>query len=133
MAAINSYLNMRRGMTMARTPKIKETVNSRLLKDYASWIYCTSCNKTVAYLCYVTYDAFSFEYTCNCGSKGKVHIEFDGNVNVDKSDTLLIEVKNRLCCPKDKSPLVTFVNKNLIDYKCHIICKGCSTEYSISK
>ena len=48
---------------MARSPKIKEIVNSRLLKDYASWIYCTSCNKTVAYLCYVTYDLFSFEYT----------------------------------------------------------------------
>ena len=118
---------------MARSPKIKEIVNSRLLKDYASWIYCTSCNKTVAYLCYVTYDLFSFEYTCTCGNKGKVHIEFERSGSLNKSDLPLIEVKNRLCCPKDKSPLVTFINKNLIDYSSRIICKGCSTEYSILK
>ena len=33
---------------MARTPEIKELQNARLLKEYASWIYCTGCNQTVA-------------------------------------------------------------------------------------
>jgi len=32
--------------------------NAHLLKNYGSWIYCDSCNKTVAYLCYVNYDYF---------------------------------------------------------------------------
>ena len=67
-------------------------------------------------------DAFAFEYTCNCGNKGKVHIEFDRNVDVDKSDIPLNEVKNRLCCPKDKSLLVTLVNKNLISKGLEMSC-----------
>jgi len=118
---------------MARITKQKELVNSRLLKDYASWIYCSSCDKTVAYLCYVTYDIFDFEYTCGCGNRGKVYIEFDRTGNINISDTPLVEVKNRLCCPKDKSPLITFVDKNLTDYKCQIVCNKCDTEYTSSK
>ncbi len=34
-------------------------VDTRLLKSYGSWIYCNSCNKTVGYLCYTTYDYFA--------------------------------------------------------------------------
>lgn len=116
---------------MARTPIKKELTNSRLLKEYASWIYCTGCEKTVAYLCYVTYDSFCFKFECLCGSKGNVNIEFEHSP-MQNSDTPLEIVKNRLCCPNEKSPLVTFVDKNLKNYSYTIGCKECQTVYSDS-
>ena len=113
---------------MARKPTVKELRNSRLLKEYASWIYCEGCGKTVAYLCYVTYDAFSFEYTCNCGSCGSVRIEFEHDKSAS-SHSALTEIKNRLCCPQDASPLVTVVEKNVAAYELRVVCNGCNTEY----
>ena len=113
---------------MARKTKRKELKNARLLKEYASWIYCTGCNKTVAYLCYVTYDLFDFEYTCNCGSHGNVFIEFEHNAPMQSEQTLR-SVKNRLCCPKDDSPLFTVVEKNIAKARFRIICNRCNTEY----
>jgi len=113
---------------MARTPKIKELENSRLLKEYASWIYCTNCNRTVAYLCYVTYDLFNFDYVCECGCHGSVNIEFEhSKPNISKEN--LKQIKNRMCCPKDDSPLVTLVDKNINSYKLKIICNNCNTEF----
>lgn len=118
---------------MARKPSCKELKNTRLLKEYASWIYCESCNKTVAYLCYVTYDSFDFTYTCGCGGSGYVHIEFERENDVSKSTEPLIDIKNRLCCPEDKSPLVTFVEKNLKTCNCSVVCKECGVEYTAIK
>lgn len=118
---------------MARTPLIKEITNSRLLKEYASWIYCSACNETIAYLCYVTYDKFEFLYTCKCGNKGKIYIEFDNIESRSESNELLVKIKNRLCCPKDKSPLVTFLDDKMINYNSKILCKCCSVEYKVSK
>ena len=118
---------------MARVPTKKHLVNSRLLKEYASWVYCGGCNKTVAYLCYVTYDSFEFDYTCNCGSKGQVQIAFGGVGGAKLSDEPLLMLKNRLCCPADQSPLVTFVEKNLESFRCSIVCKGCTTQYTAAK
>lgn len=114
---------------MARKPITKELLNSRLLKEYASWIYCTECNKTVAYLCYVTYDSFDFKYECHCGGKGSVHIEFE-HAPMEQGQRPLETIKNRLCCPKDKSPFVTFVDKNLKGYSYSIGCKECQTKYT---
>lgn len=114
---------------MARKPKVKTLDNSRLLKEYASWVYCTSCNKTVAYLCYVTYDLFDFAYTCSCGSHGRVHIEFEHDTS-KTSDQPLSVIKNRLCCPTDASLLVTIVDKNLAEYKLSIVCNKCNTTFS---
>ena len=113
---------------MARTPKYKELKNSKLLKDYASWIYCTNCNKTIAYLCYVTYDLFNFEYTCNCGGTGHVCIEFEHG-EAGKSTEPLKTIKNRLCCPKDNAPLLTIVEKNIKSYKFKILCNACHQEF----
>ena len=113
---------------MARKPTRKELHCSRLLKDYASWIYCEGCGKTVAYLCYVTYDAFDFEYTCNCGSCGSVRIEFE-HETATKSDMPLVALKNRLCCPQDASPLLTLVEKNLASARFSVVCNSCNTEY----
>ena len=113
---------------MARKPKQKELRNARLLKEYASWIYCESCNKTVAYLCYVTYDLFDFEYTCKCGNHGSVFVEFEHDAP-EKSNFPLHFAKNRLCCPKDDAPLLTIVEKNIIEARFCIVCNTCNTEY----
>ena len=113
---------------MARKTKQKELENSRLLKEYASWIYCDACNRTVAYLCYVTYDLFDFEYTCDCGSHGSVFIEFEHDAPAQSKHSLRI-VNNRLCCPKDNSPLFTVIEKNIIEDRYRIICNTCNTEY----
>lgn len=118
---------------MAQVPKRKELVNTRLLKDYASWIYCTGCGKTVAYLCYVTYDAFDFTFTCACGGVGEVHLAFREVQNVKVDSRPLVPVKNRLCCPQDHAPLVTFVEKNLDGYQCAVVCKECGARYAASK
>ena len=117
---------------MARQPIKKILENSRLLKDYASWIYCNNCNKTVAYLCYVTYDFFDFKYICRCGNKGKVCIEFEHN-KPESSDKQLITIKNRLCCSEDNVPLLTIVGKNLKDYNCNVVCNKCNTNYNLIK
>ena len=114
---------------MARTPTSKKLENARLLKDYASWIYCTGCNCTVAYLCYVTYDEFDFEYTCTCGCCGKVHISFAPVAPSDSAAPLKL-IKNRLCCPQDDAPLVTIVEKNLTTFSFRIVCKVCNTIFS---
>lgn len=118
---------------MARKLNRKEVEKARLLKEYASWVYCTQCNNTVAYLCYVTYDLFDFSFTCNCGSKGHVHLEFEPTQQKKKSNLELIEIKNRLCCPNDQSPLITIVEKNVTDYHYEIDCNTCGTIYSIKK
>ena len=116
---------------MARKPVKKDLVNTRLLKEYASWIYCDKCDNTVAYLCYITYDKFDFEYQCACQNVGRVHIEFENGGNAKKSGEPLVEVKNRLCCRNDNSPLVTVVAKNLKGYKFSVLCNKCNTRYEM--
>ena len=115
-------------MGMGRIPAVKELENARLLKAYASWVYCTGCEKTVAYLCYVTYDAVDFQYDCACGSHGRVRIEFEGEAGVPSNDALA-DIKNRLCCPHDQSPLITVVEKNLTAFNLSIKCHECHGEY----
>ncbi|MFT3983178.1 MAG: hypothetical protein QM697_04695 [Lachnospiraceae bacterium] len=118
---------------MARIVKTKKLVNARLLKEYASWIYCTSCEKTVAYLCYITYDKFDFQFTCNCGCHGSVSIDFGDLDSTQASSQSLMDISNRMCCPNDKSPLITLVEKNLQSYNCRISCLKCGREFSQSK
>ncbi len=118
---------------MGRQIKIKKLENARLLKEYASWIYCTSCEKTIVYLCYVTYDKFDFMFTCNCGCTGSVYIDFGNLEKTYISSEGLEIIKNRICCPDDKSALLTFVEKNLKSYNCKISCLKCGKEYKQSK
>lgn len=115
---------------MARKPKIKEVINSRLLKEYASWIYCNRCNNTIAYLCYVTYDYFDFNYKCNCQNCGHIHIEFDSIAEIKESNKALSIIKNRLCCPSDNAPLITIIDKNLQSYEFTITCNKCNVQYN---
>ncbi len=114
---------------MSRTPIDKHLQNTRLANEYGGWMYCTSCNKTIAYLCYVTYDSFKFEFTCKCGETGSADIAFVDTQGAILSDKLPVTIKNRLCCPEDNSPLVTFVAKNLNKYSYEIVCKPCQHLY----
>lgn len=116
--------------TMSRIPINKELQNARLLKDYASWIYCTNCNKTVAYLCYVTYNNFDFSFTCNCGSKGSVKIDFNTDTKEKDSQEFILS-KNRLCCPNDHSPLLTIIDKNIEEWSGTISCVECNKKFQL--
>jgi hypothetical protein len=112
--------------------KQKKLVNTRMLKNTGSWIYCNSCNKTVAYLCYTTYSYFKFSYTCQCGNIGLLEIGKNEN-NDHMSKKKLILKKNRLCCPIDDSSLFSIVNKHTEASSFKIICKSCKIEYSENK
>lgn len=114
---------------MARALKEKELTNTRLANHYGGWVYCEGCNKTIGYLCYVTYNRFALEYTCKCGNCGSVRLAFEDECTAKIGDAPLMIIKNRLCCPEDASPLVTILSKNLAGYQCQVVCKACHTKY----
>ena len=115
---------------MAEYIKYKQVIHARLLKDYASWIYCDKCNNTIGYLCYVTYQQFQFHFNCQCGNNGSIVIEKgETNKQVKISDDELIMIKNRLCCAEDQTPLVTILEDKLKSYTCEITCKMCGKLY----
>jgi len=62
---------------------------------------------------YVTYDNFRFNYQCKCGAGGSIHIAFGDKDNAGYSKNKLTNIKNRLCCPNDASPLLTILEKKL--------------------
>ncbi len=111
-----------------KTQKFKKITNGRMLKNYGSWMYCGSCDNTVGYLCYTTYDYFKFNFSCNCGKSGEFELgEKDGKEK--QSNKPLIKIKNRLCCPNDLSPLFSTVDGHLSDYNFEIVCKSCKSTY----
>ena len=114
---------------MAREIKTKDLVNTRLAANYGGWTYCTECGENIGYLCYATYDKVEFQYKCNCGSHGSILIDFEDSVLGSPCDEELITIKNRLCCPKDSSPLITILSKKLKDYRLAITCKECGSIY----
>ena len=114
---------------MSRIPIHKNLINARLASGYGGWMYCTGCNKTIAYLCYVTYGSFKFQFTCKCGETGSVDIAFEEIKETEFSDKPPVVIKNRLCCANDSSPLVTFVEKNLDKYSYELVCKACQQIY----
>ena len=116
---------------MAKEKPVVTAQNAHYLKGHASWLYCDNCNKTVAYLCYVTYQYFRFEFTCSCGCDGFAENRYGG---MDLSSLLTGElvcntVNKRYCCAKDESPLFSSVPKNLKSYSAEIVCKECGTRY----
>lgn len=104
--------------------------NGRLLKNNGSWMYCDKCHKTVGYLCYTTYQDFRFDFVCKCQNKGSFRLSYQSESGSTKSNEKLKPIKNRLCCPKDDSPLFTIVEKNIESVSYSIVCKRCKTEYS---
>lgn len=114
---------------MARALKNKELVNTRLANTYGGWVYCDGCNKTIGYLCYVTYNRFKIDYKCQCGNEGGVSLSFDDEDTPKDAEQKMLINKNRLCCPADESPLVTILSKKLMSYECEIVCRKCNTKY----
>ena len=45
----------------------------------------------------------------------------------------LIIIKNRFCCPKDKEPLITILDKKVASYEMKITCKACESIYTKSR
>jgi len=110
---------------MARIIREKELINTRLAANYGGWTYCTECGENIGYLCYATYDKVDFQYECSCKSRGRVMIDFEDSKEGNPCVDALILVKNRLCCPKDQSPLITVLSKKLKSYSLSITCKEC--------
>ncbi len=117
---------------MSRILKHNELHKTKIACNYGGWMYCNGCNKTIGYLCYVTYDSFKFDYKCKCGNCGSVTFDFDDTESAETCDNQLTTIKNRLCCPEDNSPLVTILTKNFDEYKCEIVCKACHSKYKLS-
>lgn len=114
---------------MARQVKTKNLENTRLAANYGGWTYCTECDENIGYLCYATYDKINLKYECKCGSRGSICIDFEDSKEGVKCDDDLIIIKNRMCCPKDSSPLITLLSKKLKTYDLEITCKECGKAY----
>ncbi len=114
---------------MARVLKTKELLNTRLATNYGGWMYCSNCNENIGYLCYSTYDRIILNYQCNCGSRGKVQLDFIDSQEGQIEKRELIVIKNRFCCPISNDPLITLLDKKLISYNMDITCKNCSNIY----
>jgi hypothetical protein len=109
--------------------------NAHYLKSHASWLYCDVCNKTIAYLCYVTYGYFKFDFTCGCGAHGSAKNIFE-TVELDMLDKGSLEVKpenKKFCCEKDGDSLFSVVQKNLKSYSATVVCRKCKTKYEKSE
>lgn len=114
---------------MARVLKNKKLENTRLATNYGGWMYCDKCNENIGYLCYSTYNRLELKYTCNCGSEGKAILDFeDSKIGKNSNDELVI-IKNRFCCPKDREPLITILDKKVANYEMEITCKSCESSY----
>ena len=118
---------------MARKLATKKVEGCYLLKEYASWIYCEKCKETIAYLCYITYDNFNFQFQCNCGNSGSIIMNFEETNDYKESKEQLQTTKNRLCCPQDNEPLITIQEKKLKHYDFDIACVKCKNSYHKEK
>lgn len=56
-------------------------------------------------------------------------IDFEDSREGTPCGDKLIVVKNRRCCPKDQSPLITVLSKKLKRYSLSITCKECGNIY----
>lgn len=114
---------------MARVLKRKELQHTRLATNYGGWMYCDNCHENIGYLCYSTYDELELNYTCNCGSTGGVLLNFEDSRAGQKDNDELIVIKNRFCCPRDREPLITILDKKVDSYEMKITCRSCGSIY----
>lgn len=120
---------------MASKKPVVTGKNAHFLKGHASWLYCDGCNKTVAYLCYVTYSYFRFSFACRCGCHGSVENRY-GDIDLPGlplGQLIRSAANNRFACEKDSAPLFSPVYKNLKAYRAELVCKQCSTRYTVSE
>ena len=117
---------------MARREIERKEENCRLLKSYGSWLYCSNCNKTVAYICYSTYRWIEIQFECTCGAKGIVTLKEKDCQIPDKiiSEKQLTLKNNRYCCSNDQDPIFSVVLKQIkfVEYK--VSCLKCKNEYT---
>lgn len=119
---------------MKQKPIVKAE-QAHFLKGHASWLYCDHCNKTIAYLCYVTYRYFHFSFVCSCGTQGCVenkYEDFDGQASLPDKPSCN-PANKRYCCVHDNAALFSPVAKNLKSYTAEIVCKQCNTRYEVSE
>ena len=107
-----------------------KTRNAHFLKGHASWLYCDGCNKTVAYLCYVTYRYSRFSFICMCGAQGWVENQYSDVDPGSLDPGELIQKGTRFCCANDESPLFSVVAKHLKSYQTEVVCKQCNAHLS---
>ena len=109
----------------------RKNTNSRLLKNYGSWLYCTNCNKTVAYICYTTYQWIKISFQCTCGSNGDLELKETGAILAEQIDhyNKLIIKNNRYCCAVDEEPLFSLVAKQTTMFEYAVSCLKCKTLY----
>lgn len=107
----------------------KSLLNSRMLKNTGSWLYCDRCGKTVGYLCYSTFQSFDFAFTCKCGSSGAVKLSYQTDKTITDSPAALRVRKNRLCCTNDDAPLFSLVDKHIDSYAYVAVCNSCWNRY----
>lgn len=114
---------------------VVEAKDAHFLKGHASWLYCDNCNKTVAYLCYVTYRYFYFSFTCSCGNHGWVKNRYDeiDLQGVATGSLQRSESNKRYCCEHDEAALFSPVPKNLQSYQAEVVCNKCNTLYQVSE
>jgi hypothetical protein len=109
----------------------RKTSNSRLLKNYGSWLYCTGCQKTVAYICYSTYQKIELSFQCACGSNGILELKEAGvepQESIESHQKLILQ-NNRYCCPADASPLFSVVAKQVVTVAYDVSCLKCQRQY----
>ena len=127
--------NLWERLIMEKEKPIVSTRNAHYLKGCASWLYCDNCRKTVAYLCYVTYQYFRFDFTCSCGCEGFAENRY-GDIDLTglpAGELVRNTANKRYCCAKDKSPLFSPVSKNLKNYHAEIVCKECGVRYTANE
>jgi len=109
--------------------------NAHFLKGHASWLYCDQCNKTVAYLCYVTYRYFYFSFACGCGCCGHVENKYGDTdlASLPTGELTRNAANKRYCCVHDDSALFSPVPKNLKSYGAEVVCKQCNTRYTANE
>ena len=120
---------------MAIEKPVTKTENAHFLKGHASWLYCDGCQKTIAYLCYVTHSYFRFSFTCSCGAVGWAENAY-ADVDMQKAQSMQPArnpANKRFCCANDGAALFSPVPKNLRTYSAKAICKQCNAAYEISE
>jgi len=103
--------------------------NSRLLKNYGSWLYCAGCGETVAYICYTTYKWIRLSFTCACGTSGSLELKEKGCCIPERRTAAgkLAFIHNRYCCPIDEDPLFSVVTKRAKRISYTVACLRCQS------
>ena len=123
---------------MATEKPVTKPENAHFLKGHASWLYCDSCHKTVAYVCYTTHSYFRFAFTCACGATGWAENQYPAAdvpdfQNLPTGIPARNAANKRFCCAQDGSALFSPVPKNLKSYTADIVCRACHTWYTVAE